>query len=211
MTEHNRILHSEECLLEGSEWLARKEPRFAYALEKAGPVPMRERGDGFRALFDAIVSQQLSVAAAATIWSRLDTAGFCTPSAIVAADEDALRACGLSRQKIRYAKALAAANIDFEQLRQAPNEEIVSTLIEVPGIGRWTAEIYTMFSLRRADIFAPGDLALQESTRVLFELEKRPTERQLRARAEEWSPWRAVAARLLWSYYHIAKQREGIR
>ncbi|MGX5914770.1 DNA-3-methyladenine glycosylase family protein [Aliidiomarina sp. Khilg15.8] len=211
MTDENRILHSEACLLEGSEWLAKHEPRFALALEQTGPVPMRERGDGFRALFDAIVSQQLSVAAAATIWGRLDTAGFCTPGAIIAADDEALRACGLSRQKIRYAKALAAANIDFDQLRSASNDEVVSTLVEVPGIGRWTAEIYTMFSLRRADIFAPGDLALQEATRVLFDLEKRPTERQLREQAMNWSPWRAVAARLLWSYYRVAKSREGIR
>lgn len=211
MTDQNRVLESEACLQEGQRWLAQQEPRFALALEQTGPVPMRERGDGFRALFDAIVSQQLSVAAAATIWGRLDAADFCSPSAIIAADDDALRACGLSRQKIRYAKALAAANIDFEQLRHASNDDVVNTLIEVPGIGRWTAEIYTMFSLRRADIFAPGDLALQEATRVLFDLKKRPTERQLREQAQAWSPWRAVAARLLWSYYRVAKAREGVR
>ena len=81
----------------------------------------------------------------------------------------------------------------------------------MPGIGRWTAEIYTMFSLGRADTFAPADLALQEAARLLFELETRPTERELRAMAEPWSPWRGVAARLLWAYYRVAKQREGIR
>ena len=81
----------------------------------------------------------------------------------------------------------------------------------MPGIGRWTAEIYAMFSLGRADVLAPGDLALQEAARVLFGLEARPTERQLRLMAEDWSPWRAVAARLLWAYYHVAKSREGIR
>jgi DNA-3-methyladenine glycosylase II len=84
-------------------------------------------------------------------------------------------------------------------------------LIEVPGIGRWTAEIYAMFSLGHADVFAPGDLALQESARLLFELEGRPSERALREMARAWAPWRAVAARTLWAYYHIAKKREGIR
>ena len=92
-----------------------------------------------------------------------------------------------------------------------PTGEVIETLVEVPGIGRWTAEIYAMFSLGRADVFAPGDLALQESARILFDLGDRPTEKQLRVLAEAWSPWRGVAARLLWSYYHVAKDREGIR
>ena len=125
--------------------------------------------------------------------------------------EDDLRACGLSRQKIRYAKALAAARIDYRALREAPSDAVIAQLVEVPGIGRWTAEIYAMFSLGRADVFAPGDLALQEAARILFDHETRPTERELRALAESWSPWRGVAARLLWSYYRVAKSREGIR
>ena len=79
------------------------------------------------------------------------------------------------------------------------------------GIGVWTAEIYAMFAMGRADIFAPADLALQESARLLFDLSARPTERALRAMAEDWSPWRSVAARILWAYYHVAKSREGIR
>jgi len=81
----------------------------------------------------------------------------------------------------------------------------------LPGIGRWTAEIYAMFALGRADVFAPGDLALQEAARLLFDLPDRPNERALRAMAEQWSPWRAVAARALWAYYRVAKTREGIR
>ncbi|MEL6533751.1 MAG: DNA-3-methyladenine glycosylase 2 family protein, partial [Pseudomonadota bacterium] len=79
------------------------------------------------------------------------------------------------------------------------------------GIGIWTAEIYAMFSLGRADVFAPGDLALQEAARLLYDLPKRPTEKELRQMAEAWSPWRSVAARQLWAYYHVVKQREGIR
>ena len=81
----------------------------------------------------------------------------------------------------------------------------------MPGIGIWTAEIYAMFSLGRADVFAPGDLALQEAARILFDLPERPKDRALREMAEDWSPWRSVAARLLWAYYRVAKDREGIR
>ena len=92
-----------------------------------------------------------------------------------------------------------------------PDEDVVASLVAVPGIGRWTAEIYAMFSLGRADVFAPGDLALQESARILFEIDERPTEKALRAMAEAWSPWRAVAARILWAYYRVAKNREGVR
>ena len=91
------------------------------------------------------------------------------------------------------------------------DETGVQTLIRVPCIGVWTAEIYAMFSLGRADVFAPGDLALQEAAKVLFDLPERPKERELRQMAEAWSPWRGVAARLLWAYYRVDKNREGIR
>jgi len=96
-------------------------------------------------------------------------------------------------------------------LRDAPNADVIATLTEVPGIGVWTAEIYAMFSLGRADVIAPGDLALQEAARVLYDLPKRPTDKELRQMAEAWSPWRSVAARVLWAYYRVAKEREGIR
>jgi DNA-3-methyladenine glycosylase II len=95
-------------------------------------------------------------------------------------------------------------------LRDLPDEEVVKTLVAVPGIGVWTAEIYAMFALGRADVFAPGDLALQEAARMLFGLEARPTDKSLRVMAEAWSPWRSVAARILWAYYRVAKEREGV-
>lgn len=211
MSGVGRIIETPACVAEGAEWLATAEPRFAHALTLTGPLPLRRRKDGFEALLSAIVSQQVSVAAANAIWSRLKTAGLTGPRKIMWASDEDLRACGLSRQKIRYARALAGAGIRYPALRQVPSDEVVTTLVEVPGIGRWTAEIYAMFSLGRADVFAPGDLALQESARLLFELDERPTEKTIRAMAEAWSPWRGVAARLLWAYYHVAKNREGIR
>ncbi|MBS8228536.1 DNA-3-methyladenine glycosylase 2 family protein [Vannielia litorea] len=183
----------------------------AHALDACGEVPLRRRGDGFEALLSAIVSQQVSVASAAAIWARVEAAGFADPAQVRAASEEELRAVGLSRPKVRYARALAEAEIDYAALRDAPDEEVVAVLTEVPGIGRWTAEVYAIFSLGRADVFAPNDLALQEAARMLYHLPERPSEKALRAQAEAWSPWRAVAARLLWAYFRVAKQREGIR
>jgi DNA-3-methyladenine glycosylase II len=206
-----RIIISDACVSEGAAWLGLRDPRFAQALSEIGPLPLRRREGGFAALFDAIVGQQVSVASANAIWGRLAAAGLTEAAAVGAATDEALRACGLSRQKIRYCRALAQAGIAFDDLPLLPDDEVIATLVAVPGIGRWTAEIYAMFSLGRADVFAPGDLALQEAARVLFELEARPTERQLRVMAEDWSPWRAVAARLLWAYYRVAKSREGIK
>lgn len=205
-----RILHTDACMAEGAAWLAGAEPRFARALTLTGPLPLRRRPDGFGALLNAIVSQQVSVAAASAIWGRMQAAGFTDPAAVLAADEEALRAPGLSRQKVRYAKALAGAGIDFDALRTAPDAQVLETLVAVPGIGAWTAEIYAMFSLGRADVFAPGDLALQESARVLFGLSERPRPAAFRAMAAEWAPWRSVAAGLLWAYYRVDKQREGV-
>jgi DNA-3-methyladenine glycosylase II len=206
-----RLIETPACVAEGAAWLAAREPRFGAALRLTGPLPLRRRPDGFAALLDAIVSQQVSVAAAEAIGRRLDAAGLTDPARIAAAPEEDLRACGLSRQKIRYARALAEARLPYAALRTAPTEEVIATLVAVPGIGRWTAEIYAMFSLGRADVFAPGDLALQEAARLLFDLPDRPREAALREMAEAWSPWRAVAARLLWAYYRVAKDREGIR
>ena len=198
-------------MAEGAAWLAARDPRLAGALAETGPLPLRRRPDGFAQLLSAIVSQQVSVAAANAIWTRMKDAGLTGPRKIKWATDDDLRAAGLSRQKIRYARALADARIDYAVLRSAPTDQVLATLVEVPGIGIWTAEIYAMFSLGRADVFAPGDLALQEAARILFDLPDRPKDRALRQMAEDWSPWRSVAARLLWAYYRVAKDREGIR
>jgi DNA-3-methyladenine glycosylase II len=205
-----RIITSLDCVAEGAEWLAAREERFAEALPLVGPLPLRREADGFAALLRAIVGQQVSVASARAIWARLEAAGLTEAAAMALATDEDLRAAGLSRQKARYGRALAQAGIDFDALRSAPDAEVVRALVAVPGIGVWTAEIYAMFALGRADVFAPGDLALQEAARVLFRLEARPTEKQLRAMAEAWSPWRSVAARLLWAYYRVARNREGI-
>jgi DNA-3-methyladenine glycosylase II len=174
-------------------------------------LPLRRKPDGFAELLSAIVSQQVSVASANAIWGRLEAAGMTEPHPVAAASTEDLRALGLSQQKARYAHALASAEIDYGALRDMPAQEVIKTLTLVPGIGAWTAEIYVMFSLGRADVFAPGDLALQEAARLIFDLPARPKEKDLRVMAQAWSPWRSVAARIMWAYYKEHKQREGIR
>ena len=205
-----RIIEGPQDVAEGAAWLAVHEPRFAAALAEVGPLPLRRHAGGFAALMDAIIGQQVSVASAAAIRGRMAAAGFLDAATVAATDETALRAAGLSRQKARYALALAQAGIDYDALAGMPDEAVIATLVAVPGIGRWTAEIYAKFALGRADVFAAGDLALQEGARLLFDLPERPGERALRALAEDWRPWRAVAARVLWAYYRVAKGREGV-
>ena len=207
----NRVLiESDQIVVQAIDALILHEPRFANVIELTGVPKLRLRPDGFETLLQAIVSQQVSVAAANAIWSRLELNNFVDPNQILQTNEDQLKAVGLSRQKIRYAKALAAANLDYKELRQKSDDEVIRILTEIPGIGVWTAEIYAMFSLKRADIFAAGDLALKESARLLFSLDERPNERELRALSRKWSPWRSVAALLLWDFYGFAKNREGV-
>lgn len=205
-----RIIETQADIIEGCDWLARAEPRFARALCVTGTPPLRLREGGFAALLRTLCAQQLSVAAADSVWSRLCEAGADEPATLLSLSDDTLRRCGLSRPKIGYARAIAEARIDYPALATMPEEEAIAALTAVKGIGVWTAEIYLMFSVGRADVFAPGDLALQEAARLLFELPERPGEKPLRVQAAAWSPWRAVAARLLWAYYRAAKEREGI-
>jgi DNA-3-methyladenine glycosylase II len=208
---NERLILGDACIAEGAAWLAAHDPRFVDALSSTGPLPLRLREGGFHQLLSAIVSQQLSVSAAAAIWARVEKAGVTTPTAIQNCNDEDMRALGLSRQKIGYARALANAGIDFEALHEKPLDDVISELTAVSGIGVWTAEIYAMFSLHRADVFAHADLALQEAARHLFDLDKRPTPKVMREMADQWRPWRSVAARLLWAYYKHINEREGVR
>ncbi len=205
-----RIIETDACVAEGAAYLAALKPEFAAALVQTGKLPLRRKPDGFEPLLNAICGQQISIAAAGAIWMRLQAAGLITAEAIKNASDDEIRACGMSRPKTRYTRALAEHGIDFVGLRDLPDDQVIAKLTEVVGIGQWTAQIYAMFSLGRADVFADGDLALQEAAKVLFNLPERPTEKAMAKMAADWSPWRGVAARLLWAYYRVIKQREGI-
>jgi DNA-3-methyladenine glycosylase II len=208
MTE--RCITGPACLAEGAAYLAKVEPRFAAILPQITPMPLRLNPDGFGPLLHIILGQQVSVASAQALWSTLDAADLTTPAAIAATPLDDLRQLGFSRQKARYAHALAAAQIDYDGLRHRPSDDVIKTLCAVSGIGPWTAEVYTMFSLGRADVIAPGDLAIQEAAKLIFELPERPTEKTMRAMSLAWQPWRSVAARIFWAYYATTKKKDGI-
>ena len=185
-------------------------PEFHAIHETCSPIPLRRKPPGFASLLQAIIGQQVSVASAAAIWERIQVAGLSCETALAQASEEQLAGLGLSRPKIRYAKALALSGLDYERLAVLPDAEVVSRLTAITGIGRWTAEVYALEALGRADVFPHADLALQEAARQVFRLPKRPSEADMRALAENWAPFRAVAARLLWAYYKDHKSQEGI-
>ena len=195
----------------GIKFLCRHEPAFARAAARINaPIPLRRRAGGLDALLKAIVAQQLSVTSAAAIWARAEAAGFTQAQRILSTTDVALREVGLSRQKIKYVRALALADVDFDALAAASTDEVVGILTQISGIGVWTAEIYALFSLGHQDVFPSGDLALQEAAKDLFGMTDRPSANALKTMAIDWSPWRAVAAHVLWAYYSAIKKREGI-
>lgn len=186
--------------------LAAEDDGMAYALDKYGPPPMRVGVEGFAGLVRLLIGQQVSTSAGAAIQARFDAAfPKAKPQDIVAADDESLAACGLSRPKRRYIRNLAQmicdGQLNFSALRQASNEHVFDTLTAILGIGPWTADCYLLFSLRRSDRFPAGDLALQEGYRMLYRLNERPSAAQLDALAMRWQPHRAAAARLLWRFY----------
>ncbi|WP_373353425.1 DNA-3-methyladenine glycosylase [Pseudoroseicyclus sp. CXY001] len=204
------ILATEDDLRAGIRALVALEPRFAAAHALTGDPPLRCRPRGFATLLHIVNGQMLSTAAAAAIWARIEAAGLHDPAAIARVEEEALRALGFSRAKARTARALAAADLDFAALEALPDAELLKTLTALPGIGRWTAELYALTAEGRPDILPAGDLALQEGARLLFELPSRPSPRAFTELAAPWSPWRAVAARLLWAYYAHFRKRAGV-
>ncbi|MCG3882819.1 DNA-3-methyladenine glycosylase 2 family protein [Psychrobacter sp. Ps3] len=186
------------------------EPRFAPVYEQVGVPSLRRNEGGFAALLRAIVGQQLSVAAASSIWQRLVDANLITPKTLIQADDEDLRAQGLSRQKIRYVRSLVDHDIDYQALTTMSDGEVIDTLTAVTGIGRWTAEMYLLFSLGRADILAVDDLAIRVAAMALLELPERPTPKQLKVATQSWSPYLSAASLLLWAYYGGLKDKEAM-
>lgn len=202
-------------LEQGMAALAAAHPGWAAICAACGCPPLRRRDAGFAGLAGIIVSQQLSVASARAIWAKVEALIVpLTPEGFLGASDETLRLAGLSRPKQRTLRAMSAALVegvlDLEDLGQCTPEDVRARMTAIYGIGPWTADIYLMFCLGHADAFAPGDLALQEAARIGFGLDSRPSAKALEALAEDWRPWRGVAARLLWSYYAVIKTRDGI-
>ena len=197
---------SSEQLKTSLDAIAVIEPGFAAAIAATGYPEPRLRDPGYATLLRTIVGQQVSVAAAASVWNKLEAllGKGCSPEKLIAQDFDALRACGLSRQKQGYARSLAELVINGALPLDAlptDDEEAITYLTQVKGIGRWSAEIYLLFAEGRTDIWPAGDLAVQEGVGRLLKMEARPSEKDIREIAENWRPHRGAAAIFTWHIY----------
>lgn len=194
-------------LQEGLAFLAVVDPDLGRVVAAHGPPSLRVAEAGFGGLLRSIVGQQLSIRAAHSIWQKL-----ClrveplTPEAFLAAEVEVLKAAGLSRAKILYSQALARAvvegTLDFGRIAAMDDEAAIDELVKAKGIGRWTAEIYLMFALGRADIFPSADLGLMVAVQSLKGLARRPTPKEMIEIGLAWRPWRSVATLVLWHYRH---------
>jgi DNA-3-methyladenine glycosylase II len=198
-----------ETLRAGLDAIADREPGMARALALVGYPEPRIRERGYATLLRTIVGQQVSVAAAASVWAKLEAllGETIAPEALLAAEFDALRACGLSRQKQGYARSLCelvvAGSLDFDDL-PSDDEDAIAQLVQIKGIGRWSAEIYLLFAEGRPDVWPAGDLAVQAGLHKILNLPERPSEKQTRDLAEPWRPHRGAAAIFTWHCYNNA-------
>ena len=197
---------SAEQLRSSLDALALIETRFGRAIAQVGYPEPRVRDRGYETLLRTIVGQQVSFKAADAVWGKLaaalgDTA---RPEILLMQSEEALRACGLSRQKQGYARSLAelvsSGALDLHNL-PADDEEAIALLTQIKGIGRWSADIYLLFAEGRPDIWPAGDLAVQIDVGNIMELPERPSEKQVRAIGEAWRPYRGAAAIFAWHHY----------
>jgi DNA-3-methyladenine glycosylase II len=197
------------ALKSGIAAVAKIEPAIARAVDIAGYPEARVRERGYQTMLRTIVGQQVSVAAAASMWRKLEEllGEEVAAEALLAQEFDALRACGLSRQKQSYARSLCelvtSGELDLHSL-PADDEEAIELLTKVKGIGRWSAEIYLLFAEGRPDIWPAGDLAVQAGLGRILGLEERPSEKQVRELAEPWRPHRGAIAILTWHCYNNA-------
>jgi DNA-3-methyladenine glycosylase II len=203
-----------DLIRKAREHLAKADPAIAVLHAVTPEFEWRLRPSGFAGLVKMVVEQQVSVAAAASIWRRFEdgVGGEIHPHRIMDFDEDGLKAFGLSRPKARYAREIAAAHLsgafNFDAVDDLSDDEAIAALTAIKGVGRWTAETYLMFCHGRLDVFPGGDVALQEAMRWADKTEVRPTEKEAYARAEAWRPYRGVAAHLLWRCYGGVKRGE---
>ncbi len=196
----------DETLRPALEALAARDPHIARWYPKCGLPPVRRRPPGFGSLLHIMCAQQVSTASARAIIGRLDAAARpLNPRSFLALDDAALRAIGFSNSKVLYGRALAAdvlaGRVDIDGLAGIDDRAVIAHLVQVKGIGPWTAEIYLMSALDRPDVWPADDLAVQTATQRLKDLPARPSRAQMIELAEPWRPYRSAAARLLWHIY----------
>ena len=210
----SRTIETNADLEEGIAFLCAREPAFSRVFAATGLPPLRRKPGGLAGLLEIITYQMISLSAAAAIWQRLEAklSPF-DPQILAQLDDSAYADCGLSKPKIRTIRAVLAeidnGKLSLTNLESAENSDIFQMITAIKGLGPWSAHIYLLTHLGRTDIWPSGDLALQESAKLLFNLKTRPDEKQMQMMAEPWQPWRAVAARLLWSHYKLVKLDNG--
>ncbi|MBI1985895.1 MAG: DNA-3-methyladenine glycosylase 2 family protein [Rhodospirillales bacterium] len=192
--------------IEGLQVLIERDADIARAFQLAGQPAPRKRPPGFASLLRIIVNQQVSQHAGQAIWRRLeDGLGDVSPKSVLGRPERRLRALGLSRAKARYARALAgmvvSCELDLNGLKRLDDDAARAELTRVPGIGRWTADIYLMFALGRPDVWPAGDLALAVAAERLLGRKRRPSPKEMETIGHAWRPWRTAAALMLWHFY----------
>jgi len=201
------MVRTSDSIRKHAEALAEREPAFAKVLETHGVPEPRSSQPGAHTLLRTIVGQQVSVAAARSMWAKLEAACGSPPDLkrLLAASDEEMRGAGMSRQKAGYIRSLAelvtSGELDLENLPQ-DDEEAIALLTKIKGIGRWSAEIYLLFAEGRADVFPAGDLAVMVEIGRLMGLPDKPSEKQLREFAEAWRPYRGAAAVLAWHSYN---------
>ncbi len=197
-------------LSKGARQLAKTDPDLGAVLGRLGEPPMWGRRPGFPALIQIILEQQVSLAAARTMYRRLARhLGGMTPEAVVKTKVSGLRAFGLTRQKASYchgvAKRILDGRLDLTSIAKCPDERGRQMLLDVPGLGPWSVDIYYLMALRRPDVWPQGDLALASALREVKNLDALPTIDDQQRLARGWEPWRSVAARILWAHYLAAR------
>jgi DNA-3-methyladenine glycosylase II len=209
-----RRIDSTDDIAEGLMALGRSDVRLARAIELAGPVPLRRKPPGYAALAEIILSQMVSKASANALWRKLEAAaGEICPEAILGLSPEALREAGLSRAKAetlcRVGQAVLDGELDLEHLCNLEARAAIRAMTAIKGVGPWTAEVYLLFCAGHPDVFPAGDVALQSAAGHALGMEERLSPRNLAALSEDWSPWRGVAARLLWAYYAAVMRRDA--
>ena len=209
-TKRFPVIETDADIATGAEFLVAREPCFAKIIEIHGLPPARRVENGLASLLKIVTEQLISLKAADAIWRRIETRLHpFEPHEILKFGLQDLQGLGLTQAKARSFQAIANAihcgELNFDALHEVPDQDVLAKLLVLPGIGPWTADIYLLTALGRADACPAGDLALQMALQDLFTMDGRPTPKAFLERAENWKPWRSVAARLLWSHYRGLK------
>ena len=187
--------------------LARLDPDVASALDRYGPPPDRSLPASFETLARAIVGQQVSRAAASSIWARMDAGGVTEIGGVLAASLDELMAVGLSRRKAKYLTGIAdeidSGRLNIDELHKISGEDVQKRLVAIRGVGAWTADNFRLFALADMDAWPVKDVALQEAMKILKSLQTRPTAEDMEGMGEAWRPFRGAGALVLWHLYAI--------